>query len=157
MNTRRQLILAVLSLSFLPVPALVAQTASTLSVPIAGTIFGLPESVFFSGTAQITVRPAQADVASVPRVVISIDLGDLSGKGLSSGAAYSASGQLNLTRRLVAGDVIRATIPFFARGAGPTARGRTAVASFSFDYDVTTGALTSARASLAAADVPAAN
>ena len=149
MNPRRWLIVAILSLSLGPVP-LIAQTAGTVSVPIAGTVFGLPESVFFSGTARITVRPAQADVAAVPRVVVSIDLGDLSGKGLTTGTVYSAGGQFNLTRPLVAGDVIQATIPFFVRGSGPTAPGRTAVASFSFDYDIATGALTSARASLAA-------
>jgi len=126
-------------------------TPSTVAIPIAGTVFGLPESVFFSGTAQITVRPAQSDVpGAAPRMVVSIDLGDLTGKGLSTGSVYLTGGLINLTRRLVRGDVIQATVPFFVRGSPPAARGRTAVASFSFDYDITTGALTSARAALAA-------
>jgi hypothetical protein len=151
MNPRRWLVPAILSLSFGLAPSLNALAPSTVTVPIAGTVFGLPESVFFSGRAQITVRPAEDDApGAAPRMIVSLDLGDLTGKGLSTGNVYVTGGLINLTRRLVRGDVIQATIPFFVRGAGPTARGRTAVASFSFDYDVTTGALTSARAALAA-------
>jgi len=149
MNPRRWLVPAMLLLSF--APASRALDPSTVSVPIAGTVFGLPESVFFSGTAEITVRPAESEVpGAAPRMVVSVDLGDLTGTGVSTGNVYVTSGLIHLTRRLVKGDVIQATVPFFVRGSAPTARGRTAVASFSFDYDVTTGALTSARASLAA-------
>src|SRR5256885_5697431 len=149
MNTRRWLVPAILWLSFAPPSS--ARNPSTVSVPIAGTVFGLPESVFFSGTAQITVRPAESDVpGTVPRMVVSIDLGEVTGKGLSTGEVYVTGGLVKLTRRLVRGDVIHATIPFFVRGVGPTAKGRTAVASFSFDYDIATGALTSARAAIAA-------
>jgi hypothetical protein len=151
MKMRRLLIPAILSLSFGFAPALTALTPSTVTVPIAGTVFGLPESVFFSGTAQISVRPAEDDGPGArPRLIISIDFGDLSGRGLSTGRSYVAGGQINLTRRLTPGDVIEATFPFFLRGGGPTDPGRTAVASFRFDYDVATGALTSARASCAA-------
>jgi hypothetical protein len=151
MKTRRLLVPAILSLSFGFAPALTALTPTTVTVPIAGTVFGLPESVFFSGTAQISVRPAEDDAPGArPRMVISIDLGALSGRGLSTGSSYVAGGQINLTRRLGHGDVIEATFPFFLQGSGPTAAGRTAVASFSFDYDVATGALTSARASCSA-------
>jgi hypothetical protein len=149
MNTRRWLVPAILFLSFAPPSR--ALDPSTVAVPIAGTVFGLPESVFFSGTAQITVRPAESDVpGTAPRMVVSIDLGDLVGTGLATGDVYLTGGLIKLTRRLVRGDVMHATIPFFVRGSGPTARGRTAVASFSFDYDITTGALTSASAALAA-------
>ncbi|TMB26745.1 MAG: hypothetical protein E6J61_21330 [Deltaproteobacteria bacterium] len=149
MDTTRRLVPAILLLSF--TPALGALAPTTVSVPVAGTVFGLPESVFFSGTALITVRPAESDApGAAPRMVVSIDLGDLTGKGLSTGNVYVTGGLISLTRRLVPGDVIQATVPFFVRGASPTAMGRTAVASFSFDYDITTGALTSARAALAA-------
>jgi hypothetical protein len=149
MNPRRWLVPALLY--FALASSLEAMPPSTVAVPIAGTVFGLPESVFFSGTAQITVRPAEGDApGAAPRMVVSIDLGDLTGKGLSTGKAYLTGGLIKVTRRLVRGDVIQATIPFFLRGSGPAAPGRTAVASFSFDYDITTGALTSARAALAA-------
>src|SRR5256885_5363721 len=149
MNTRRWLVPAILWLSFAPPSS--ARNPSTVSVPIAGTVFGLPESVFFSGTAQITVRSAESDVpGTVPRMVVAIDLGDLVGRGLATGDVYVTGGLIRLTRRLVKGDVIHATIPFFVPGSAPAASGRTAVASFSFDYDITTGALTSARAALAA-------
>ena len=58
MDTTRRLVPAILLLSF--TPALGALAPTTVSVPVAGTVFGLPESVFFSGTALITVRPAEA-------------------------------------------------------------------------------------------------
>jgi len=151
MNTRRWLIPSLFSLLFTLAPAFAALAPGTVSIPIAGTVFGLPESVFFSGTARITVRPAHDDATgAAPRMIVSIDLGVLTGKGLSTGNVYVTGGLINLTRRLVPGDVIEATVPFFVSGAGPTATGRTVIASFSFDYDIGTGALTSARAALAA-------
>src|SRR5256885_3227917 len=116
MNTRHWIVPAVLLVSF--APSLRALAPSTVAIPIAGTVFGLPESVFFSGTARITVRPAVSDIPGAgPRMIVSIDLGDLTGKGLSSGNVYLTGGLVNLTRRLVPGDVIQATIPFFVRGA----------------------------------------
>jgi hypothetical protein len=149
MNTRRWFVAAILFLA--SAPALRAHAPGTVEIPIAGTVFGLPESVFFSGTAQITVRPAEDDApGAAPRMIVSIDLGDLNGRGLSTGKVYVTGGLIRLTRRLVRGDVIQATVPFFVRGAAPADGGRTAVASFSFDYDITTGSLTSARAALAA-------
>ena len=55
-------------------------------------------------------------------MVVSIDLGDLTGKGLSTGNVYVTGGLISLTRRLVPGDVIQATVPFFVRGASPDAK-----------------------------------
>ncbi|MFL5371785.1 MAG: hypothetical protein ACJ78Z_16440 [Myxococcales bacterium] len=149
MNTQRLSIAAVLLLSF--ATAAFALTPSAVNVPIAGTVFGLPESVYFSGTARITVRPAESDVPGRPgAVVVEIDLGDLSGRGLSTGTVYSAGGQVHLTRRLLPKDAIETTLPFAVRGSAPTARTRTAVARFNLQYDMVSGVLTAATASLAA-------
>jgi hypothetical protein len=149
MNTQRLSIAAVLLLSF--ATAVHALTPSTVNVPIAGTVFGLPESVFFSGTARITVRPAESDVPGRPgAVVVEIDLSDLSGRGLSTGAVYSAGNQVHLTRRLLPKDAIETTLPFALSGSAPTAARRTAVARFNLQYDMPSGLLTGATASLAA-------
>jgi hypothetical protein len=151
MKTRRWLTLAVLSISFGFAPTLAALTPTSMTVPIAGVVFGLPESVLLSGTAQINVRPALADLpAAQNRAVISIDLSDVTGRGMSTGATYVAGTQINLTRQLVGADTIRVTIPFSLAGSAATAVTRTAVATFQFKYDVLTGALTSATASFVA-------
>jgi hypothetical protein len=151
MKRRFPVVSAIVSLSFGLATAVAAQTATTVAVPLAGTVFGLPESVYFSGTAQISVRPAEDTAPGAkPRLIVSIDLGDVSGRGLSTGATYTVNGQASLTRRFTPSDTVQLTFPFFVRGAVATAQARTAVASFTFSYDPATGALTAANAFLAA-------
>jgi hypothetical protein len=149
MKTRNFAVLAVLFLSFGFAPSLVAVPTlvpSSVSVPVAGVVFGLPESVFFTGTAQISVRPADADApGAIRRVVVSIDLGELSGVGLSSRTAYVAGGLVNLTRALKPGDVLQTTIPFTTRG-GDVSTARTALATFALKFDMASGMLTAATA-----------
>jgi hypothetical protein len=151
MNTRSLVVAAVVSFSFASAPAVLAQAATSTAVPVAGTVFGLPESVYFSGTAHIAVRPAADTVPGAPpRLVVSLDLGDVTGRGLSTGATYVVNGQANLTRRFARVDTVQLTFPFFVQGSEPTARARTAVATFTLSYDAATGALTAAKAFLAA-------
>jgi hypothetical protein len=154
MNPRKWLVPAILSFSFAFAPSLKAAPAlvpSSVSIPIAGTVFGLPESVFFSGTAQINVKPAEADApGAVRRVVISIDLGQLSGQGLSTGATYVAGGLVTLSRVLRPGDVVETTLPFAVAGSAPTDVARTAVARFNFKFTMSNGAISAVTASVAA-------
>ena len=115
MNPRKFLVPAILSFSFAFAPSLNAVPGivpSSITVPIGGIVFGLPESVFFTGTAQIDVKPSEADApGAVRRVVVSIDLGELTGRGLSTGASYTAGGLTTLMRVLRPHDLIEATIP----------------------------------------------
>jgi hypothetical protein len=154
MNPRKWLVPAILSFSFALAPSLKAVPAlvpSSVSVPIAGTVFGLPESIFFSGTAQISVRPAEADApGAVRHVVISIDLGQLSGQGLSTGANYLAGGLMTISRVLRPKDVFQATIPFSIAGSAPTDPARTAVAQFDFKFNMSDGSISAVTASVAA-------
>jgi hypothetical protein len=154
MNPRKWLVPAILSFSFALAPSLKAVPAllpSSVTVPVAGTVFGLPESVFFSGTAQISVRPAEADApGAVRHVVISIDLGQLSGQGLSTGATYVAGGLVNLSRVLRPHDVVETTIPFSIAGSAPTDAARTAVAQFEFRFSMSDGTISAVTASVAA-------
>ena len=135
-----------------------AQTAlvpTSTVVAIAGTVTGLPESVYFTGPAQLSTRPAPGRIAgATAHVVVSIDLRQLSGRGLSTGASYVSSGHANLTRVFAASDLIQLTFPFVRDGAGPVSPSRTGVATFVLAYDVTTGALTAAAATIAAPDLP---
>jgi hypothetical protein len=158
MKTAQWLAAAILSLSVGMAPALHAQAASAMAVPIAGTISGLPESVSFSGTAQLVVQEAMDNTpGSVPRLVVSIILNGVSGHGLTTGATYVLNGQTTLTRQFVATNVVEVTFPFSVRGSGPTASTGTAVASFSFHYNLGTGQIVSANASLAAPKLPPLN
>jgi hypothetical protein len=151
MNTPRWLLFAILLLSFGFAPAGPVPTASSVSVPIAGTVSGLPESVVFSGKARITATPTSIRIAGAKRrMVVSVDLNGVSGRGLSSGTTYLATAVANLTRSFAASDVIEVTFPFFPGGSAAGAQARTAVATFTLEYDVSTGALTAANASVAA-------
>ena len=154
MNPRKLLIPAILSISFGLAPAVVAVPVlvpSSMIVPVGGTVFGLPESVLFTGTAQIDVSPAEADApGSVRRVVIQIDLGQLTGQGVSTGASYTAGGMFTIARVLRPNDTIQATIPFQVRGSGPTDSARTGVLQLNLNFNMSNGVLNTATASVAA-------
>ena len=128
---------------------------SSRVVSVAGTVTGVPESVYFSGPVQVTTEPAAGRVAGAKaHVVVSIDLRQLSGRGLSTGTRYVAPSQVNLTRVFGASDLIELTFPFLPSGAAPASPTRTGVATFVLAYDVTTGALTAAVATVAAFNPP---
>jgi len=154
MNPRKLLIPAILSFSFAFAPSLKAVPAlvpSSISIPVGGIVFGLPESVSFTGTAQIDVKPAEADApGAVRRVVVFIDFGQLTGRGVSTGATYTAGGLMVITRVLSPSDVIEATLPFSISGSSPTAPTRTAVARFNFRFNMTDGTISAVTASVAA-------
>ncbi len=130
--------------------------ATSTIVAISGTVTGLPESVYFTGPVQVSTRPAPGRIAGAQaHVVVSIDLRNISGRGQSTGTTYLTSGQANLTRLFVASDAIEVTFPFFRSGtAADDPSTRTGLASFNLSYDVTTGALTTATASIAAPNLP---
>ena len=134
-----------------PAPMVPTSTVVTIS----GTVEGLPESVLFTGPVQVSTRPAPGRIAgAMAHVVVSIDLRQLSGRGVSTGATYVSSGQANLTRVFGASDQIELTFPFALSGVAPVAPERTGVATFVLSYDVTTGSLTSAAATIAAPNLP---
>ncbi len=166
MKTRRTLstpafltVLALASVGLVSAGTL-AQTAATPNplvptstvVAISGTVTGLPESVYFTGPVQVSTRPVPGRIAgATAHVVVSIDLRNISGRGQSTGTTYLTSGHANLTRLFGASDLIEVTFPFFRSGtAGGDPSTRTGLASFNLSYDVTTGALTTATASIAA-------
>ena len=127
--------------------ALAATT--TLVIPIAGTVDGLPESVSLSGKVQIQSRMVtDPDFGTPPAVILSIDFLVVSGRGLSTGTRYVASGEQHLRRTLVPSDLVEITFPFFPQGARGAAQARPGLASFTMSFDVTTGRLTGATGSV---------
>ena len=85
-----------------------------------------------------------------PSVVFSLDARGLSCVGQTSKIAYINSGQANLTRPLVANDVIETTFAYYQNVPGGYLKARTAVAKLNVSYDTTTGAVTSAIGTISA-------
>jgi len=123
---------------------------SSAAIAISGTVDGLPESVYVSGLAQITSTLVKADAKfhHPRRVILSIDLHNVSGQGLSTGATYVTTAQDEVMRRLVASDVVEITFPLYSNEAGGLASARAGLASFRLTFDVRTGALTGGTATV---------
>src|SRR2546428_6638348 len=121
-----------------------AFAASSVAIPIFGTVDGSPESVYVTGVAQITSALVQTDAKfhHPRRVILSIDLQNLSGQGLSTGAAYVTESQEDVMRPLVASDQVEITFPLYSEGLGGLTSARAGLASFTLTFDVSTGALT---------------
>ena len=131
-------------------------SSSTTAVAYSGTLYGQPEDVYLSGLVQIsTVVVRDPDFGKPPKVVLSIDFGNVSGQGLKTGTRYVAGGNQVLTRPLVARDIVDVIFPIYARGTTGAAGARSAKASFALTYDTTTGAVTGVSASATADASPA--
>ena len=85
------------------------------AVAVSGTVSGRPESVAFSGRAQIQSRLAlDPEDKRRAKILLQIDLGGVSGVGASTRAAYLIEAQEVITRSLAPADVIEMTFPFHA-------------------------------------------
>jgi hypothetical protein len=125
-----------------------AQAADAL-VSIGGVVGGEPESVVFSGQAQIRSKLVPDPDFGKPSLLVIIDLSSVSGVGWSTNAAYVISSQEIVQRRLAGSHRLEITFPFMKSGATDIASARSGVASFALDVDVNTGAVTNATASVA--------
>jgi hypothetical protein len=113
-------------------------TATTLVVPIKGTVIGGPESVSFVGVAQLSADVVtDPDFGAIPTVVLSIDLGKITGTGLSTGKKYVTSNQETLNRQLSLLDTVQFTFPFIPSG-GSAMASRVGSASFNLSFNVNT-------------------
>jgi hypothetical protein len=131
----------------------------TTLIPVSGIVSGQPESVRFSGQAQVSselvLDPSRFH--RPPAVILIFDLSNVSGIGSSSDARYAAgSDGTTVLRQLVRGDTVEVTFPF-ARGAmsmSSMSSMRTGVASFALSFDVNTGVITSGSATVSAPNFP---
>jgi len=127
-----------------PASAEFTTAVSSALVTMKGTVTGSPENVAFSGQAKIASKMVtDPDFNSVPAVVLTIDLSNLTGVGSVTGNKYVTSNQEILTRRLAATDLIQINFPFIPSGGSATSA-RVGVASFHLGFNVNSGILTSA-------------
>jgi hypothetical protein len=121
-------------------------TTTTALVPLSGIVSGMPESVKFSGQAQVSARVVtDPTFGSWPTVVLNIDLSNVTGVGSSTGKNYGTSNREILTRTLSAADTVQVTVPFQQSGGVAALVG---MASFNLSFDVNTLKLTAASGSI---------
>lgn len=124
-------------------------TVTGASVSIKGIVSGAPEAVAFSGLAQLVANVVtDPDFGSPPIVVLSIDLGGVTGVGRLTGKKYVIADEMVLQRKLGAADAVAATFPFYPSG-GSALSPRLGSASFSLSYDVNALKLTGASGAIA--------
>jgi hypothetical protein len=127
----------------------------SLEIAISGTVDGVSESVHLSGFAHVkSTLVTDPHRGHPPAALLAVDLLDVSGVGLSTGARYVSSGDDNLIRQLAPSDQIDITFPFFPKEPGGVSLARSAVVSFDLSFDVGTGQVTGGTASLTTPDVP---
>jgi len=127
----------------------VSGTLGTAAPAVASASPGAPEAVNCTGPLKISAVTVR-DPSMPPSVVFSLDARGLSCVGQTSKIAYVNSGQANLTRPLVANDVVETTFAYYQNVAGGYLKARTAVATLNVSYDTTTGAVTSASGTIKA-------
>src|SRR6266851_612309 len=96
-------------------PARAAFAPTIALIPVSGIVTGQPESVKFSGQAQVSselvLDTSRFHVA--PAVILIIDLSKVSGTGSSTGAKYTAGGDgTPVYRQLVGNDTAEIALPF---------------------------------------------
>ena len=141
---RRALSLLVATLGGLLATATAASAASSVAIPVSGTVDGLPESVSVSGLARITSTLVKRDAKfnHPPRVILEFDLHKMSGRGVSTGTRYLTRSRDEMLRPLVASDVVEVAFPLQPRVAKGLTAARAGLVSFTLNFDVDTGALT---------------
>jgi len=143
-------------------PARAAFAPTIVLIPVSGIVTGQPESVKFSGQAQVSSELV-LDTSKFnlpPAVILIVDLSGVSGIGSSTGAKYVAGGNgTNVYRRLVSADTVEITFPF-SRGTTMSvsstglSSARSGVMSFALSFDLNTGAITNGTANIAAPSFP---
>ncbi len=128
-------------------PAQAAGTWNTISVPVRGVVAGKAETVRFSGQAKVESKIAPDPDFNRPTLVLTIDLSGVGGEGAQSRARYVISGPEQQNRSVTDWYLLEFDFPFARSGSDlPTTRSGTA--TFALTVDTTTGAVTSASASI---------
>lgn len=121
---------------------------STL-VAVSGIVSGAPESVSFSGNVKLGTRLAPDPDFGSPSLVVSIDLTGVSGVGSSTRTKYAIGGPEIVQKRLAPSYLVDITFPFYKNGTNGSSGARSGFATFSFNVDSATGAVSGATGSIA--------
>jgi hypothetical protein len=144
---RELLILGALGCLLLAAPAH-AQATSGFTVQATGSVTTPTEVVNFSGPLQINVVTVPDPSGGPTTAVVSLEATDIAGTGATTGTSFINSGEARLTRVLAATDVVQTTFAFYQDVPGGFMKTRTALLTVNLTYDVASGALTGATASI---------
>ena len=157
MNSHRRAFLALAALAgagsaHAQTAELTASRVSSLLAEARGIVSASPESVSFSGGAKISSRFAPDPDFGSPHVIVTVDLRGITGVGAQTRAVYAVSEVEVVQRRLAPTHRLEVTFPYAKTGE----RGipQTGVAIFDLDFDVASGALKSAAASITSPSFP---
>jgi hypothetical protein len=133
-----------------------ASAPITTLIPVSGIVSAQPESIAFSGQAQISSELVldTSKFATPPHVLLTVDLSNVSGVGSSTGAKYAARSGEIVRRLLVSTDTLEITFPFFRSATTGTSAAQSGVVSFALGFDLNTGAITSGTGNVAAPSFP---
>ena len=114
-------------------------------VPVVGTVGGAPEGVVFSGSVQIrSTLVKDPDFGRPPSVQLTIDLVELVGKGLISGAKYVSSAEFVHRTELNSNETIELTFPFHPDSRKGQLAARAGLMLLTLKFDARNGAVTGA-------------
>jgi len=138
-------------------PARAAFAPTVALIPVSGMVSGQPESVKFSGKAQVSSELV-LDTSKFnlpPAVILVFDLSNVSGIGSSTGSKYVAGGNgTNVYRQLVSNDTVEITFPFSRGTTMSMSSARSGILSFALSFDMNTGAITTGAANIAGPAFP---
>jgi hypothetical protein len=153
-SSRLQIALSLLVALAAAGPAAAQTATSTFSLSSSGTvgtatgtIASATEAISCTGTVKVSSMSVSDPVLG-PQVVVWLDTTALSCVGVTTKTTYLNSGQGNLTRPLVATDVLKMTFALYPNTAGGYLKARTGMVTANLSFNTTTGALTAASASI---------
>ena len=130
-----------------------AALATSVTIPISGTVEGGAESVSLSGSLRIVSTVVSDTTLASPKERLVVTLVGVSGVGLTSGAQYVATGEDRLLRQLSLSDHIDVMFPFYRASDGPRSA-RSAAASVTLTFDLLARSLTGATAAFGSPKLP---
>jgi len=129
------------------VPA--AVLTSSVTIPVAGVVNGLPESVSLSGSVTIVSRLSSDPLlGEAMRNRLTIKLVNVSGVGMTSGRSYVATGENTMMRLGSISDQFGVMFPFYRNTAAGPMAARSAMVSITLKVDLLSGAIGGATASI---------
>jgi hypothetical protein len=114
-------------------------------VPVSGTVGGAPELVAFSGNVHIrSTLVRDPDFGKPATVRLAIDLVDVVGRGLSSGAKYVSTAEFVNSTELHSQGVIELTFPFHPSSPKGHLVARAGLMALTLKFDARDGAIVGA-------------
>jgi hypothetical protein len=130
-----------------------ASLETRVTIPISGVVDGGTESVSLSGRLLLVSTPVTDVTLTSPRTRLAVTMVGVAGVGLTSGTKYVATGEDRLLRRMAASDHIDVLFPFYRASDGPSSA-RSATASITLGFDLVTGSVTRATATIVSPKLP---